>query len=118
MDGITLIVCLFIFVVFLLLTINHLFNNFMLIDRDWWDKDFKRNGKTTFKSWIKAILLALLLNGFGYLILYLMVGVMGLNPLFFIIPLVLFFSNFVRSDRQTMKRLLLPLLATICINGN
>ena len=64
-------------------------NNNYLIDRDWLDDDFKRNSKTIFKSWIKAILIAFLLNGFGYLILYLMVGVMGLNPIFFIIPLVL-----------------------------
>ena len=48
-----------------------------------------QNSKTTFKSWIKAILIAFLLNGFGYLILYLMVGVMGINPIFFIIPLMI-----------------------------
>ena len=90
MDGITLTIYLFLFTIFLLLTINHLMESNYLIDRYWWDDDFKRNSKTTFKSWIKAILIALLLNGFGYLILYLMIGVMGLNPIFFLIPFIMF----------------------------
>ena len=64
-------------------------NSNELIDRYWWDDDLKRNNKTTFMSWIEATLLALLLNGLGYLILYLMVGVMGINPIFFIIPLMI-----------------------------
>ena len=32
------------------------------IDREWWDNDYKRLGKTTFKGRIKGIFIALLIN--------------------------------------------------------
>ena len=88
--DIVLIFCWSIFAILILFTIEYLMTCNYLIDRYWWDKDFERNGKTTFKSGIKATLIALLLNGIGYLILYLMVGVMGLNPIFFLIPFIIF----------------------------
>ena len=88
--DIVLIVTWSIFAIFILVTIEYLLTSNYLIDRYWWDKDFKRLGKTTFKSLIKVSLIALLLNGIGYLIYYLMVIVVGYHPAFFLIPFIIF----------------------------
>ena len=91
--DIPLIVALSIFAIFILVTFEYLLTCNYLIDRYWWDDDKKRLGKTTFKSRIKAFLLALLLNGIGYLIYYLMVNVVGYHPIFFLIPFIIFICH-------------------------
>ena len=55
--------------VFFASTINSLYGGGFVISREWWDKDYRKFRKTTFKSRIKGIFLALLIDSIFYSIL-------------------------------------------------
>ena len=50
-------------------TINSLYGGGFFISREWWDVDYRKFRKTTFKSRIKGIFLALLIHGMYFSIM-------------------------------------------------
>ena len=69
MDIFGSIIVLFLLSVIFLLTLNSLYKGAFSIFREWWDYDYRNFRKTTFKSKIKGILLALLIDSIFYSIL-------------------------------------------------
>ena len=50
-------------------TLNSLYEGGYFISREWWDDDYRKFRKTTFKSRIKAVFLALLIHGIYFSIM-------------------------------------------------
>ena len=66
MDIFGIIIGLVLFLMYAVLfasTINSLYGGGFVISREWWDDDYRKFRKTTFKSRIKGIFLALLIHG-------------------------------------------------------
>ena len=69
MDIFGSIFLLVVLIIFFLLTLNSLYGGGYWICREDWDDDYRKFRKTTFKSRIKGIFLALLINSIFYSIL-------------------------------------------------
>ena len=74
---------------FFLITLNGLYGGGYLICREWWDDDYRRFRKTTFKSRAKGIFLALLITSILHSLFFIFNGkgawVFGVIFLFFFI---------------------------------
>ena len=69
-------------------TLNSLYEGGYFIFREWWDDDYRRLGKTTFKSRVKGILIALLIN----IIIFSLFYILGPNdPLTWLLSLAFIF---------------------------
>ena len=86
MDTFSVIFLFVVASIFILLTINALYGGGYFIAREDWDDDYRRLGKTTFKSRIKVILLALLINIIFISLCY----ILGNNPLSYLLSLAYF----------------------------
>ena len=63
MDTFLVIFGFFVFGISCLTTLGTLYGNGIFpIEREWWDDDYKRLGKTTLKSRIKGIFISLIIN--------------------------------------------------------
>ena len=72
MDIFGIIIGLGLFLIYAVLfasTINSLYGGGFVISREWWDDDYRKFRKTTFKSRIKAVFLALLIHGIYFSIM-------------------------------------------------
>ena len=70
MDTFLVIFGFFVFGISCLTTLGTLYGNGIFpIEREWWDDDYRKFRKTTFKSRIKAVFLALLIHGIYFSIM-------------------------------------------------
>ena len=94
MDTFLVIFGFFVFGIFCLTTLGTLYGNGIFpIEREWWDDDYKRLGKTTLKSRIKGIFISLLINFIIYLLFYIFVITKFYIGFILVIPIFLFINT-------------------------
>ena len=68
-------------------------NGVFPIDREWWDDDYRRLGKTTFKGRIKGIFISLIINIIFYSLFYVLAKTKMVLILFGLICIFIFFNT-------------------------
>ena len=95
MDTFLVIFGFFVFGISCLTTLGTLYGNGIFpIEREWWDDDYKRLGKTTVKSRIKGIFISLIINIIFFSLFYVLAKTkpaLGLG-LFGLICVFIFFN--------------------------